>query len=148
YRTAGRVARSRPTVYTRRTRSQAAPVRSGRARQRSGAVRLATRAAPARSGQQRVAVVALDHAYDAVGSGVQAQAAQDALVDVLLDDLQTAVAGGEDVDGAGVSEPTCELGVLGCGVVDLDGDEDAFGPHAPALAPSFSPIIVGMSSIR
>src|SRR5207253_4047974 len=105
------------------------------------------------SGEQRAVVVELDHPHRPVRRGVEAQAAEHALVEVLLHDLEpVAVALGVDVDGAGFAEPGRKFGVGRGSVVDLHGDEGPLPPHdvrAPAATPAiFALIISGMSSIR
>src|SRR5262249_28432463 len=71
------------------------------------------------------------------------------LVEVLLDQLERAVAGLRvDVDGAGFGQLLRQLGV-GCGgVVDFDGDEQSVGPHAPLLSAILALTRSGISSIR
>src|SRR5438270_11674854 len=118
-------------------------------------------AAPYKSGEQRVVVVELDDLDHAGRGGVEAQAAEDALVDVAPDDLDAAaVVLGEDVDGAGVGQRAGQLGIPAGLVVDLDRDERPVDPHralppaapAPAGVPVRSSIAArimsGMSSIR
>src|SRR5215208_4385802 len=83
--------------------------------------------------QRGALVVELEHAYGAIGGGVEAQAAEHALVEVLLDEDRVAAFDGIDVDGADLREPGRDGGVLGDGVVDLHADEGGLGPHAAAL---------------
>src|SRR5207253_10649780 len=77
--------------------------------------------------------------------------------EVLLHDLERAVARlGEDVDRAGFGELCRQRRVRDDPVVDLDGDEEAVGPHrtpAPAEVPDersaiLARIISGISSMR
>src|SRR5215216_1491167 len=91
------------------------------------------------------AVVELLHDDGPVGSGIEAQLAQHALVEVLADDLDPAVLGREDVDRAGLLELLREVGVAGDRGVHLDVDED---PVAHAATPSFSFTAAGISSMR
>src|SRR5262245_42473342 len=56
-------------------------------------------------------LVPLDHAHRALGRGLDAQVAQRALVEVLLDDAHARVARLEDVDGTRLLEHACERGV-------------------------------------
>jgi hypothetical protein len=102
---------------------------------------------------QHGSVVELVNTHRAGGRGVDAELAEDALVEVLLDDLEAPVAAGEDVDRAGVLELLGELGVGADLLRHLDVDEDlvellaghqatAFRDSSPALTAS------GMSSIR
>src|SRR3954452_23012908 len=66
---------------------------------------------------------------------VDAQPAEDALVDVVVDDLDPLAGRGEDVDRAGVLELGGELRIAGDGVVDLDADERGVVSHAPTPCP-------------
>ena len=59
------------------------------------------------------AVVELADGDGAVRRRLEAEAAEHALVDVLLDDLDAAVAGGEDVDRADLLELLRQLGIAG-----------------------------------
>ena len=63
-----------------------------------------------RSGLDSRAVVELEHLHRAGRGGLDAQLAEDALVEVLLDDLNVPVRVGEDVDRADVLELLRELG--------------------------------------
>src|SRR6476659_4924915 len=78
---------------------------------------------------------------------VQAQAAQHALVEVVLLDGDAAAADGVDVDRADLGERRGQRGVAGDGVVDLDRDEGRVGPHAALLADRRSRIMRGISEI-
>src|SRR3954464_9664007 len=62
--------------------------------------------------------------------GVDAQRAEDALVDVVVDDLHALAGPGEDVDRARLLELLAELRVAGDRVVDLDADERGVVSHA------------------
>src|SRR3954452_23686438 len=62
--------------------------------------------------------------------GVDAQRAQDALVDVVVDDLHALAGRGEDVDRAGLLELLGQLAIALDGLVDLDPDERGVVPHA------------------
>ena len=60
-----------------------------------------------------------------VGRGVEAQAAEHALVEVVLDDLERRRRrSGEDVDRADLGQLGGQRGVARDGVVDLDVDEE------------------------
>src|SRR3954469_12839875 len=81
---------------------------------------------------ERGAVVELQHAHVARGRGLDAELAEHALVEVLLDHLDAAVAVRVDVDGAGVLELLRELRVVADVVGHLDVDE---GPwHQPIFS--------------
>src|SRR4051794_15408961 len=67
--------------------------------------------------------------------GVDAQRAEDALVDVVVDDLHALAGRGEDVDRAGLLELLRELAVALDRLVDLDPDEGGVVPHAAAPCP-------------
>src|SRR5215475_3036748 len=97
------------------------------------------------SGEDGLVVVELEHPDRAVGGGVNAQPAQDALVDIALDDLHAGVAGREDVDRADLGELRRERGVARHAVEDLDADEDPVLPHA--RAPIRSLISAGICEI-
>src|SRR3954462_12613870 len=85
---------------------------------------------------ERLAGVQLVHG-DRPGRGrVDAQAAEDALVEVGLDDLDPFLGGRVDVDGAGVLELLRELPVARDRVVDLDADEPRVASHASPPAPA------------
>src|SRR3954449_8010690 len=71
------------------------------------------------------AVVELQHAHLARWRGRDAELAEDALVEVLLDHLHLAVPGREDVDRAGVLELLGDLRVVADLACDLDVDERA-----------------------
>src|SRR5436189_77651 len=87
-----------------------------------------------RAREQRAVVVDLDHPNRAVGRRVEAQPAEHALVEVLLDQAQRPVVLlAVDVDRADLGELLRHLGVGGDDVVDLDGDEQGVGPHAAAV---------------
>src|SRR6266851_1219225 len=101
---------------------------------RANAARGSKRVALRGAREQRAVVVELDHLDRALGRGVEAQAAEHAFVEVLLDDAQGAVVLlGVDVHGADLGELRRQLGVGGHGVVDLDGDEQPVGPHAAVV---------------
>src|SRR4051812_41987907 len=78
---------------------------------------------------ERLAAVELVDLDRPGGGGLDAQLAEDALVDVGLDDVDLAVGVGVDRDGADLFELRGEVGVAGDGVVDLDADERCVGPH-------------------
>src|SRR5258707_139182 len=94
-------------------------------------------------------LVELDDANGAVGGGVYAEVAEDALIEVLGDDLHSGVGCGENVDGADFFEPLGELGVAGDRGVHLDVDEDLVQRlgHQTATS-SFCLTASGISSIR
>src|SRR5881394_887567 len=94
-------------------------------------------------------LVQLDDPNRTVRGRVDAEVAEDALVEVLGDDFDAGVGRGEDVDGADFFELLGELGVGGDRGVDLDVDEDLVQRlgHQTA-APSFSLTASGISSIR
>src|ERR687896_43440 len=75
--------------------------------------------------QRGVPVVPLHDPHRARRCGVQAQLAQDTLVEVLVDDLDPAVHCGEDVHGARLLELARQLGVAAHGLVHVHPDEDA-----------------------
>src|SRR5205823_5779015 len=82
--------------------------------------------------------------------GLDAQVAEDALVEVLADDRDLAVLVGEDVHRADFLELCSQLGIARDGVVDLDVDEGALellGGHQ-TFAPSLPLTASGISSIR
>src|SRR3954452_18157929 len=101
-----------------------------------------------------LALVALDHPNRPGRRGLDAQPAQDALVEVLLHDRHAAVVADRvDVDRADLRQLARQLGVRDDGGVDLDVDEHAverllrhqtaaFRLEIPSLTRS------GMSSIR
>src|SRR3954449_6682568 len=93
------------------------------------------------------AVVELLDVHGAGGAGFDAEAAEDALVDVLVDDLDGAVGVFVDVDGADFLELGGDGGVVLDRVLDLDVDEDLVRGHQ-AAAPSFSLTTSGISSMR
>src|SRR4051812_9228454 len=78
---------------------------------------------------------------------LQAQAAQHALVEVLLDDLDARAGRHVDVDRAGLLELAREGVVAGDGVVDLDPDEQRVLPHAGLLSASLDFMISGIWEI-
>src|ERR1700733_7264344 len=94
-------------------------------------------------------LVELDDANRAVGCRINAEIAEDALVEVLLDHLDLAAGVLEDVNGADFLELGGEGGVAGYGGVDLDVDEDLVHllGHQAATS-SFCLIASGISSIR
>src|SRR6476646_974210 len=65
-------------------------------------------------------LVELEDAYRAVGRGVDAEVAEDALVAVLVDDLNRATGVLEDVDGADFLQLGGEGGIVADRVIDLD----------------------------
>src|SRR5262245_28472842 len=91
---------------------------------------------------------------DAAGRGcLDAEVAEHALVEVLADDRDRAVAlpDVEDVDGADLLQLGGQLWVVGDVVTDLDVDEDSLqilGFRHQTAAPSFSSTAPGISSIR
>src|SRR3954470_22216021 len=86
------------------------------------AIRPALRDALALEGRP---VVELQHLDRAGRRGLDAELAQDALVQVLLDDLHVAVLVGVDVDRTGVLELLGEPGVVANRLVDGDVDEQS-----------------------
>src|SRR5205807_8892639 len=91
----------------------------------------------------------LEHPHAARRRGVDAQAAQHALVDVLLHDPQRAVvAHGVDVHGTYLGQLGGHGRVARDLVVDLDPDEQSVGPHAGAPSPSLARTRSGISSMR
>src|SRR5215211_1511842 len=76
------------------------------------------------------AVVEFEDPHRSGGRGVEAEPAEDALVQVLADDLHASVTGRVDVDGAGLLELLRKRCVTAHRVVDLDADEGAVAPHA------------------
>src|SRR4051812_18833553 len=96
------------------------------------------------SALERGAVVELQHAHLAGRRGIDAQLAQHAFVEVLVDHLDVPVAGCVDVHGAGVLELLRHLGVVPDVVGDLDVDESA---GHQAFAPIFSFTRSGISLI-
>jgi hypothetical protein len=83
----------------------------------------------------------------AVGGRVQAEPAEDALVDVLGDDLHPAAGACVDVDGAGLLQPAGQRGVARDSVVDLDADERRVRPHAALRSASLAFTRSGISEI-
>src|SRR5688572_7735377 len=97
-------------------------------------------------GAEDLAAVELVHG-DGARRRVEAQPAEDALVDVLVDDLHAGVRPGVDVDRARLLEPAPQVGVAGDGVVDLDPDEGRVVPHAALLSLSLDFMRPGISEI-
>src|SRR5829696_2727108 len=88
------------------------------------------------AGEDGAVLVQLEDLHGVGRRRVEAELAQHALVDVLLDDLDGAVLTLRvDVDGADLGEPGGERGVLRRLVVDLDADEDRVLPHAALRSP-------------
>src|SRR3954447_1742035 len=82
-------------------------------------------------------------------SGLDAEVAEDALVEVLADDLHLAAVVGIDVDRADLLELRGQLRVAGDLVRDHDVDEDSLELVGhQTFAPSFSLTAPGISSIR
>src|SRR5436305_10211958 len=85
------------------------------------------------------AVVELLDVHGAGGAGFDAEAAEDALVDVFVHDLDGAAGILVDVDGADFLELRGDGGVVLDRVLDLDVDEDSVALLGhQAAAPSFS----------
>src|SRR4051795_1956936 len=97
-----------------------------------------------RSALESGSVVELLHSHGARWRRLHAQLAEDAFVEVLLDDLDLAVLGGVDVHGAGIRELLRHLGVVADLVGDLDIDEQA---GHQAVTPSRSFTRSGISAI-
>src|SRR5262249_28147165 len=90
-------------------------------------------------------LVELDDAHGALGRRIAAEVAEDALVEVLGDDLDPGLAGAEDVDRADLLELRRQLGVGGDRGVHLDVDEDpAERLGHQAATPNFSLIASGI----
>src|SRR3954451_14702042 len=100
------------------------PSRTRRARSASGS---------SGRGFQQLVGVQLVHLDGALRRGADAHRAEDALVDVALDDVDLPAGVGVDVDRADLRELCGELRVAGDGVVDLDADEDGVATHWPWL---------------
>src|SRR4051794_29798293 len=73
---------------------------------------------------EQLVAVELVHLDRSRRGGLHAQRAEDALVDVVVDDLDPVVAAREDRHGADLLELRRQVRVAGHGVVDLDADED------------------------
>src|ERR1700727_1158245 len=100
-------------------------------------------------GGDRAVVVELDDLHDAVRRGVEAEAAEHALVEVLLDQLERAVCGLRvDVDRARLGQLLRKPRVGRRCVVDFDCDEETVLPHAWLLSAIFALTRSGISSIR
>src|SRR5215218_4526916 len=99
------------------------------------------------SARQRRAVVQLLDGHGAGGRGVEAESAEHALVDVLVDDGDLAALLGVDVDRADLGQLACQRRVVADLVRDLDVDEDA-GHQATVLSASLRFTASGISSIR
>src|SRR4051794_40956221 len=78
--------------------------------------------------EDRALLVELEHADRALRRGLDAQLAEHAFVEVLVDDLERVLFGdGVDVDGADLGELGRHLRVRRDGVVDLNCDEQRLG---------------------
>src|SRR5438094_5437889 len=91
--------------------------------------------------------VELVHGDGPLRRSVDAQRAQDALVEVGVDDLHAVVRRREDVDRAGLLELARQLGVVGDRVVDLEADERRVVSHAAVFSRILSLTSSGMSEI-
>src|SRR5581483_3411312 len=98
--------------------------------------------------EHRVVVVALDHADRTRRRRLQAQLAQDALVEVLADDLDPTLAGAVDVDGADIGELGGEAPIARNRWVHLDRDKQTIGrAHTAVPEPSRACTSEGISEI-
>src|SRR6201999_3263477 len=95
----------------------------------------------------RLVVVQLQHLPLLRRRRVDAEAAQDALVDVALHDLDATAVVAVDVDRADLAELRGDGGVVDDRVGDLDPDERSVDSHATLLSASLAFMISGISEI-
>src|ERR671931_532151 len=98
------------------------------------------------SALEHALVVELLHPHRALGRGVDAELAQHALVEVLLDHLHVAIRVFEDVHGAGILELLRDVGLVADLRIDLDVDEQTGHQTATSL-PSFCFTRSGITAI-